>query len=568
MATSPRDLPLAERVSDRGFTPGVRDLPGLLALLAEDDDDVAKHVERAVLRIEAPALRRVLEETRRAADAAIRPARGRLTRLLGRLALDGFARRETVEDATGIQAWLVAALTDVDPKTRRAAARALGNLAATTPDKAGVERALLAAWDRTPNEDDRRPLAEALGKIGSKEAATRLARAGRGASSVASPITTLQRTAARAAVMIDREASRAAPGAIAVEHAEPDALGVRFHARRGLEVVVAEEVAELAAIHHPRPTQREGEGWVDAVLEGPLSAALAVRTATRVGFVLPRASGRSDDADLIARTLTSPDAMRIFRAFTRRGAGDDAKIRFRLAWDREGHRRALAWACAERVRAQSSTLLNDPTASTWEVLVHDVEGGVSLELVPRAYEDRRFDYRVGSVPASSHPTIAAAIARLAPTGKADVVWDPFVGAGAELIERSRRGPYASLVGTDLDAKAVAIARANLTAAGVSRAQVRQGDALVAQVPGVTTIISNPPMGRRVARGEHGDVLERFVKHAARILPPDGLLVWVVPEPKPVHERAEREGLRRERSFTVDMGGFPAELSVYRRTKQR
>jgi tRNA G10 N-methylase Trm11 len=79
---------------------------------------------------------------------------------------------------------------------------------------------------------------------------------------------------------------------------------------------------------------------------------------------------------------------------------------------------------------------------------------------------------------------------------------------------------------------------------------------------VDLIVTNPPMGRRLERGRHGDLLERFVAHAAKVLRPGGRLVWLVPEPRRVYERAEREGLVLLRSFTVDMGGFPAALSIH------
>ena len=32
----------------------------------------------------------------------------------------------------------------------------------------------------------------------------------------------------------------------------------------------------------------------------------------------------------------------------------------------------------------------------------------------------------------------------------DVVWDPFVGSGTELVERALAGPYARLLGSDTD----------------------------------------------------------------------------------------------------------------------
>jgi tRNA G10 N-methylase Trm11 len=79
---------------------------------------------------------------------------------------------------------------------------------------------------------------------------------------------------------------------------------------------------------------------------------------------------------------------------------------------------------------------------------------------------------------------------------------------------------------------------------------------------VTLIISNPPMGRRVQRGAHADLLERFVAHAAKVLVPGGALVWLVPEPRRIHERAEAVGLQLQRAVSVDMGGFSAELGVY------
>ena len=47
----------------------------------------------------------------------------------------------------------------------------------------------------------------------------------------------------------------------------------------------------------------------------------------------------------------------------------------------------------------------------------------------------------------------------------------------------------------------------------------------------TLIVTNPPMGRRVQRGSHGELLDRFLTHAAAVLAPGGALVGAVPDPE-------------------------------------
>ncbi len=533
---------LAIRVRDTGFTPGIRDLGALLDLLVEEDDELARATERAVLRIEARHGARLVSETVTRARDATRPARGRLARLLGRLAAN--APETAMVEA---RAWLLGALADGDPKTRHTAARSLGKLRpADASERASLEQALLEAWDRG-GDDDRRALADALGKVGSEAARERL-----GSSA---PAPGVAQRATRAALMIDRFASREHPGAIDLSRSFEGPVAIRFHTRTGLEAVVE---AELGDAWRPRVA---GPGLVDARLDGPLAQAAAIRTALYLGFPLDPVPVREDLAEAIVRAIMEPRSLAVLRAFTRTDGGP---IRFRLAWTQGGHRRALAWRCAELVAAATSELVNDPTESTWEVLVDDHPDRVAIELVPRGFVDERFAYRKAMVSASSHPTIAAALVRLVPPRADDVVWDPFVGAGAELIERARLGPYARLVGTDIAPAAIDAARTNLVAAGLTGVRLDVTDATTYEIAKVTLIVTNPPMGRRVQRGTHGELLERFVDHAASVLVPGGALVWAAPDPRRLQARAERAGLVLERAFTVDMGGFPAELSIHRK----
>jgi 23S rRNA G2445 N2-methylase RlmL len=239
---------------------------------------------------------------------------------------------------------------------------------------------------------------------------------------------------------------------------------------------------------------------------------------------------------------------------------------FRLGWADGGKRRSETWQVAREMRALAPNLINDPSDSSFHVEAHVSEQEVALEIVPR-YRDERFAYRQGDVPAASHPTIAAALVRVAGVDRNDVVWDPFVGSGLELCERARLGPYRTLYGSDLDENALRVARANLSALGVERAQLSREDARNARIPELSCVISNPPMGRRVMRGEDvaatlGDVL----RAAAHTLVPGGRIVMLSPHPMSTDRVAHSLGLEKTIDRRVDLGGFDAVLQRFERRR--
>jgi len=166
-------------------------------------------------------------------------------------------------------------------------------------------------------------------------------------------------------------------------------------------------------------------------------------------------------------------------------------------------------------------------------------------------------WRVAEVPAASHPSVAAALAWVAEGGFEDRVWDPFCGSGAELIERARRGPCRSLLGTDLDRSALAAARRNLDAAGL-QAKLVLADARSHAAGPVDLVITNPPLGSRM-RVDATALLVDSLPNLARQLAPRGRLVWITPAQGKTTPVAERLKLRRVRALGVDLGGVRGQL---------
>ena len=118
---------------------------------------------------------------------------------------------------------------------------------------------------------------------------------------------------------------------------------------------------------------------------------------TAVGALASPPFATDFDADLPVPTLdqgtgfgsivdTVISVRELLRAMTQ------GPIRWRLGFP-SGHRRATVWQVARDVAARAPELVNDPTDTTWDVLVDDA----ALELVPRRADDPRFAWRVAEV---------------------------------------------------------------------------------------------------------------------------------------------------------------------------
>ena len=526
----PRRTALLQAIRDPGFTPRVRDLDALVDLLA--DDDLEKHADRAIGRLGPGALDRLRERFEQARP----PLRARVLHAIGR----------QVDDPRAL-ALLLSGLQDGDPKTRRNAAIALGHARGEE-----VEQALVDAWEKDPRPEMRRTLSASLGKVGGARSAKLLSEASR------ADDPELARIASKASMMVERTTSRSERGHVDDSRAPAIPVDVVLATRRGLEELLAEELKSVPAVQQVRVA---GPGRVRARLVGPLRSLFEARTMLSFGFPLATEWTRDGETleESVARATTSEAARAIFSTWT------VGPVRYRIAWEDGGHRRAVTWAAAQAVSKRAPELVNDPTASVWEVVVAINRRFVDVSLAPRGLADPRFTWRRKDVPAASHPTVAAALARLAGSGPDDIVWDPFVGSGAELVERARLGPYRSLHGSDLEPRALEAARENLAAAGVP-ATLEAGDALTLAPRGVTLVLTNPPMGRRASRSSKlVEDLDRFVAHVASILVPGGRLVWIAPWPRRSRTAGEKAGLSLEMARVVDMGGFDAEVQCWKRS---
>ncbi|MFT3692473.1 MAG: methyltransferase [Kofleriaceae bacterium] len=510
------DFDLAAALKQKNFTPSVKDVPALVELVAAGDDRAA-----AALVPFGDIARTRLIGAWRGDDAG--PARftdeGEAARLVQATGL--FARKA---DSAAREA-LLGALHDPRVRVRRAAISGLAHL-----EGDDIRAALVARWDASPPADEKRALAEALGKLGGDEAIARL-RALDPAGDAE-----LARRRDRALVMTDRGALRGTESRVRVEVAPPSPVACVLHCKGGLADVLVNELRTLAI-----EAIAQRDDTVHLALHGPITTLFRSRLWITMGLRVPRPGGPLEPS--IVDGIVG--ARKLFAALT------DGPIRWRMDMP-EGKQRAVVWRVARDVAAQASELVNDPADTTWDVRV--VDDG--LELGPRRMDDPRFAYRVADVPAASHPTVAAALARLAqPTGL-ERVWDPFCGSGLELIECARLAPEVRLSGTDLDAKALDAARANAAGLTIDLQKIDSRD--VGGAGDLDLVITNPPLGSRVQVAA-APLLKAILPVIARRLVKKGRLVWITPAPRETAPVAEQLGLVQMHRSPIDLGGVRGQL---------
>ena len=473
------------------------------------------------------------------------------------------------------QAWLLQLLTDDSEKIRRYAAAATSRIGGGDADE------LLLSLLRTgASVRERESAAAALADAGSHDA-------------VASAVAILEgapdaHIGPEQALRLRAVHARAqSSGAVSLDAAVPAAAraGLRLHlrCRRGLEAILADEVREHA--------ERGGRLRVVEVRDAcvavePVAADGALRLADlyqlrcfdTAGFVLLEGAEALDD-DAVAAAIASEPCEALLRGLT---DGDDPPLRYRLrfvdgAGADAGARSSAVKRVAEAAYALNPSILNDPNQALWYVDAVADGGRASVELRPRLRPNPRLDYQTATFYAGAHPPLAAAMARLArvpAAGGAAVVYDPFCGTAMELIETALASRAAgggasgggglTLVGTDVDAAAIAVAEANLAKAdlGVAHAfGVRDfRDALAADAPlplaagSVDAMITNPPLGRRVKVANlHALFADLFRLSAELLRPGGGRLVVINPLRAEPPDAATRRRLRLASQRTVDLG---------------
>ncbi len=514
------------RYCDPGFTPARQELEAVIVSLLEASDETAPAIERALSRAGVVAAERARQRLLEASPTS----RVRLLRLIARVARENPERDLVAE--------LCARLADGDAAVQRAAIIGLGKLKVP-----GIEEALLDYAAHGHALPEYRPLVEALGKVGGQRAADWLA------SQTSDDERTL-RVIERARLMLARTADRPAEAqSVQLDIDAEQAQTLLFTCREGLEPIVADQVRALG-----EAKVSQGRVCIQG-FRGLLSQGFVARSALGLGLELPLVE--ADNAiDAVIETLKRSGLL----DWMQRCNGCTPRVR--LGFAGQGHQRAAVWDLQTRLVREALPLVADPTAASWDLCVDHSQG--RLDIMPKQFDDPRFTWRVAQLPTASHPTIAAALAHVAGAKPEDVVWDPFIGSGLELIERALLGPYRAMFGTDIDERALEAARANFAAAQLKHVTLLLREAATAPVRDVTLVITNPPLGARLVRdGTLGELLEATLAHGWRVLGPGGRWVWLSPMPAHTASFAHHLGFDVERRGIVDVGGLKPELQILR-----
>lgn len=479
-----------------------------------------------------------------------------LIRALGTI----FSRFGTDEEKAAVRGWLVALLKDPQEKIRRYAMAALPKMGGVE----GAEAQMLSLLKENDSAREKHHLGRALEKIGGTATLSVIAQG--------EPLPELTQLKVQAAI-----ARRENPGKVDLEAVLPGKPGMQINlrCRRGLEKIVREEAEEQLDPGIFRLGQvRPGCVTLTPLRPFSLSMLYELRCFATVGIRLGLIENSSGSGweEALASCIASPTARKVMRAAT------DGVPRYRVDFPARGHQRGTIRNVVQQAHVLAPELLNDARQAPWSVDVIPVGSGprkqrdAIVELRPRLYPDPRLGYRQDDIAAASHPPLAACMARLAAQASPDseeprqVVWDPFCGSGLELIERAMLGGVRAVHGTDLDAAAIGIARANFAAAGFenvsgkfTQCDFRDAEQVAGIAPGsITLVITNPPLGRRVRVKDLHALMADLLHAATKALEPGGLLIFT----NPLRDGPSSPSLKLEYRQTVDLGGFDCQLEMY------
>jgi tRNA (guanine6-N2)-methyltransferase len=342
---------------------------------------------------------------------------------------------------------------------------------------------------------------------------------------------------------------------------------------RGLEWVLAAEIAGLADCGDPQPAERQ----VSFTALRPDPALLALRTAddllldigsasgvdhTRAGLAaLPGRLGRLDFGHAL-------DQLRTLRKLPDRPRFD---IVASLLGQRNYNRYAVEDAAgpviagildARYVSRSTETPGTRQTADTdltIRLFLHGPDVQAALRIPARPLHRRVWKQATG--PGTLHPPLAAALARIgapARSGEARtfVAVDPFCGDGTLPIELALARPTARVLAADLDPQRLANAHDNALRADAHVQFVRADAGRPAWRPAsVDLVITNPPWNRAVgAAGSLADTLDPLWSRLPEVLAPRGRICTIADVELGIAEQLRARGYTVALAQSVRLAG--------------
>lgn len=312
----------------------------------------------------------------------------------------------------------------------------------------------------------------------------------------------------------------------------------------GLIAPLGRELQRLAPRSH---LVHQGSRMVVVRFTGPLRALVPLTLGRSIGVALGRADSPLDER---VRRYSSSLETGTLRAL-RTPAGDPLPVRVDPS---------IGPAFASVISGQAGW---STTSHAWSVNVTEFDGRVCAQ-VGALHRASRLG-RLRSMTSSLSPVVAAYVVRLASLHLAEIVLDPFCGAGTLLVEAARLMRPGRVLGGDDDQHALALASRNLDPRTATALQprpsvphaLRQWDAraLPLEDASVDRIVSNLPYGKRVGRHRlNQELYHGALAEMRRVLRPDGVLALVTEHKKALRAAiAAVPELRLVRERVIDTG---------------
>ncbi|MCX6124937.1 MAG: methyltransferase [Proteobacteria bacterium] len=315
-----------------------------------------------------------------------------------------------------------------------------------------------------------------------------------------------------------------------------------------------------------------GNGMVWGVLAHDMDSSRLAgsRLWQEIGVVMGQVGAHSNTADVAE--LLARCAEKLRRPMKGIQEGDPVRVRF--GRENQLGRRGV-WDFVEALQSLDCGLMCDGREAHWSIDLVSFTEGVQdrVQLVvatPQNFSDQRFSWRQDTVPGASQRTLAAALVIFAEVSQHSHrgkklgplrIWDPFCGAGTELVECYQQASCpVILTGTDIDAAALKIAAETAAKIGLNLNLLEQ-DALTS-TGGFDIVITNPPFGMRTLRGEARGLLEAFFAKVRFRLAPRGCIVLLSHAPLSTIQWAKDGGLRLTNSLPVQLGGMMCEIQRF------